>query len=80
MNLHRSSVSAFREYIYGLLVGKHPRICSLVSGVFNLQPLKPRYKFVRDVKQVLDFVKEKLGDNDHSPNKSHYSFSFNNII
>ena len=50
-------------------VGKHPRICSLVSGVFNLRPPKPRYMFVWDVKQVLDFLKEKFGDNDQLSNK-----------
>ena len=37
INLHGSAISAFHEYIDGLPVGKHPRICSLVSGVFNLR-------------------------------------------
>ena len=64
-----SAVSAFHEYIDGLPIGKHPRICSLVSGVFNLRPPKPRYMFVSDVKQVLEFLKEKLGDNDQLSNK-----------
>ena len=49
--------------------GKHPRICSLVSGEFNLRPPKPRYMFVWDAKQVLDFLKEKFGDNDQLSNK-----------
>ena len=70
INLHRSAVSAFREYIDVLPVGKHPRICSLVSGVFNLRPPKPRYMFVWDFKQVLDFLKEKFGDNDELSNKT----------
>ena len=30
INLHRSAVSVIHEYIDGLPVGKHPRICSLV--------------------------------------------------
>ena len=64
INLHRSAISAFHEYIDGLPVEKHPQICPLVSGVFNLRPPKPRYMFVWDVKQVLDFLKEKFGDND----------------
>ena len=64
INLHRSAISAFHEYIDGLPVGKHPRIGSLVSGIFNLRPPKPRYMFVWDIKQVLDFLKEQLGDND----------------
>ena len=59
----------FHEYIDRLPVGKHSRICSLVSGVFNLRPPKPRYMFVWDVKQVLDFLKEMFGDNDQLSNK-----------
>ena len=85
INLHRSSISVFHEYIDGSPVGKHLRICSVVSSVFNLRPPKPRYMFVSDVKQVLDFVKENFGDNSQLSNKeltikSHHSFSFNSII
>ena len=46
-----------------------PQIRPLVSGVFDLRPPKPRYMFVWDVKQVLDFLKEKFGDNDQLSNK-----------
>ena len=46
INLHRSAISVFHEYVDGLPVGKCPRICSLVSGVFNLRPPRPRYMFV----------------------------------
>ena len=70
INLHRSAISAFHEYTDVLPVGKHPRICSLVSGIFNLRPPKPRYMFVWDFKQVLDFLKEKFGDNDELSNKT----------
>ena len=69
IDLHRSAVSAFHENIDGLLVGKDPRISSLVYGVFNLRPPKLRYMFVWDVKQVLAFLKEKFGDNDQLSNK-----------
>ena len=40
-----------------------------MSGVFNLMSPKSRYLFVRDVKQVLNFLKKKLGDNDQLSNK-----------
>ena len=69
INLHRSAIFAFHECIDALPVGKHPRISSLVPGVFNLKPPKPRYMFVWDVKQVLDFFKENFGDNDQLSNK-----------
>ena len=41
INLHRLAISAFHEYVDGLPVGKHPGICSLISGVFNLRPPEP---------------------------------------
>ena len=63
INLHMSAISAFHEYINGLLVGKHPRICSLVYGVFNLRPPKPVYMSVWD---IYLFV---FGDNDQLLNK-----------
>ena len=69
INLHRSAIPAFHEYIGGLPLGKHPRICSLVSGVFNLRTLKPRYMFAWNVKQVLGFLKQTFGDNDQLWNK-----------
>ena len=43
INLHRLAIFAFHEYIDGLPAGKHPRICSLVSGVFKLISPKSRY-------------------------------------
>ena len=41
----------------------------MVSGVFDLRSPKPRYMFVWDVKQVLDFLEKKFGDNDQLSNK-----------
>ena len=69
IHLYRSAISAFHEYIDSLPAGKHPRICSLASGVFNLRPPKPRYMFVWDIRQVLDFVKGKFRDNDQLSNE-----------
>ena len=69
INLHRSAISAFHEYIHGLHLGKHPKICSFVSGVFTLRQPKPRYIFVYNVKQVLDFVKETFRNNDQLSDK-----------
>ena len=60
---------SFYEYIDGLPLRKHARISSLVSGVFNLRPPKRRYMFIRDVKQVLDFLKEKFEDNEQLSNQ-----------
>ena len=69
IHLYRTAISAFHEYSDRLPAGKHPRICSLASGVFNLRPPKPRYMFVWDIRQVLDFVKGKFRDNDQLSNE-----------
>ena len=61
--------SAVHEVIDGLLVVIYPKMCSLISGVLNLKSPKPRCMFVWDVKKVLDFIKEKLGNNDRLPDK-----------
>ena len=62
--MHRLAIYVLHEYIDCLSVGKHPGIYSLVSGAVNLRSCKPRSMFVWKVKQVLDFLKEKFGDND----------------
>ena len=67
--MQRPAISEFHEYIDCLPVGKHSRICSLVSAVFNLRPPKLRYMFLWDVKQVLDLLKKKVGDNNQLSNK-----------
>ena len=43
-------------------VGQHPRICQLMTGIFNKNPPKPRYNFVWDVEQVLVYL-NKLSEN-----------------
>ena len=66
---HRSAIAAFHEYIDCLPVEKRPRICSVVSGIFNLRPLKPRYMLMWCVKQVRYVFEEKFGNNPQLPNK-----------
>ena len=46
INNYRSARSAFHDHIQGKPVGEHPRICSLVAGVFNSRPPQPRYCFI----------------------------------
>ena len=42
----RSAISTFCEPVDGIPISKHPRVCGLVSGVFNQRPLLPRYSFI----------------------------------
>ena len=51
------------SYVDGKPVGKHPRICALLTGVFNQRLPKPRYRFVWDVEIVLIYLKRNMSDN-----------------
>jgi len=62
INSHRSAISAYHDKIDNYSVGKHPKVCSLMTGVFNQRPPKPKYIFVWDVDQVLSYLKT-LPDN-----------------
>ena len=46
INSHRSAISGYHNYIDGKPVGKHPRVCALLAGVFNQRPPQSRYTFV----------------------------------
>ena len=54
---HRSAISAYHNFINGEPIGKHPKICALVTGVFNKRPLQPRYTFFWGVDIVLTYIK-----------------------
>lgn len=56
INGHRSAISAYHNPINSVNVGEHPRICSLMTGVFNLRPTKPRFTFIWDVQVVIDHL------------------------
>ena len=53
---YRSSISAFHDPIEGFSVGKHPRVCSLLKGIFNERPPIPRYTFIWNVQKVLTYL------------------------
>lgn len=58
----RSAISSTHLPIQGFAVGKHPLVCRLLKGTFNLLPPTPRYFQLWEVKKVLSFL-EKMGDN-----------------
>ena len=47
-------------------IGQHPRVCTLMTGIFNNRPPKPRYTFVWDIETVLNYL-SKLPDNLNLP-------------
>ena len=60
---HRFAISAFHDPIGNIRVGNHPRVSSLMSGIFNKWPRQPKYQFIWNLETVLDFLR-KLPGND----------------
>ena len=56
INCHRSAISAYHDPIETVPVGQHPRVSSLMTGIFNQRPPQPRYSFVWDVEQVFSYL------------------------
>ena len=41
VNARRSAFSAYHNFIDGEAIGKHPKICALLTGIFNERPPQP---------------------------------------
>ena len=63
INSDRSTISAY--YVHNP-IGQHPRVCTLMTGIFNNRPAKLRYTFVCNIETVLNYL-SKLPDNLGSP-------------
>ena len=59
INTYRPALSDYHDKIDNQSAGKHPKVCNLMTGVFNRNPPKPRYVFFWDIEQVLTFIKAK---------------------
>ena len=57
MNCLRSAISASHVHIDGKSVGKHPKFCALLAGIFNQIPPQPRHVFIWDVEMVLQYIR-----------------------
>ena len=56
-----SVISAFHDPIESIRVGNHPRISSLISGIFNKKSPQPKCLFIWDVETVLYFLRKLPG-------------------
>ena len=54
-NPYRAAISAYHGYVENSPVGKHPGVSGLMTGVFNMNPPKPKYVFIWDVEKVLSY-------------------------
>ena len=62
LNCYRSAISSTHLPIEGFAVGKHPLVCRLLKGAYNLRPPQPKYSALWDVERVLSFLRQ-LGVN-----------------
>ena len=62
LNCYRSAISSAHLPIEGFPVGKHPLVCRLLKGVYNLPPPFPRYDCTWEVTKVTSLL-QALGDN-----------------
>ena len=62
LNCYRSAISSTHLPIQGFAVGKHPLVCRLLKGAYNLRPPQPKYSALWDVEKVLSFLRQ-LGAN-----------------
>ena len=62
INSHCSAILAYHNYADEKSVGKHPRACALLTGVFNQRLPQPRHTFVWDVETVLVYLKTNMSD------------------
>ena len=63
MHSHRFAISAFHHVIERKIIGEHPQVSSLITGIFNYRPLKPRHNVIWDVQLVIYYLKKDLSDN-----------------
>ena len=61
---YRSAISAYHIGIDGSKVGDNPQVSSLLTGIYNRRPPKPRYTFIWDANVVVDYIKALPDDND----------------
>ena len=58
-NAHWSAILAFHDFINGGPIGKHPKLCALLTGIFNEIPPQSRYTFIWDIDVVLNYKSKK---------------------
>ena len=63
VNAHRSAISAYHNFINGKPIEKHPKVCALLTGIFNERPPQPRYSFIWNVDVVLTYIKNNMSAN-----------------
>ena len=66
LNCYRSALSSVLAPIEGFDIGRHPLVCRILKGVFQLRPPKAKYTAFWSVEQVLNHLAS-WGDNQSLP-------------
>ena len=64
INGYRSAMSAYHEKAEGVSIGQHPKVCQLLSGIFNKRPSQPKYIANWDISKVTDYI-DTLGNDEN---------------
>ena len=64
INGYRSAMSAYQEKAEGVSIGQHPKVCQLLSGIFNKRPSQPKYIANWDISKVTDYI-DTLGNDEN---------------
>ena len=64
INGYRSAISAYHEKAEGILIGQHPKVCQLWSGIVNKRPPRAKYTVIWDISKVIDYIST-LGNNEN---------------
>ena len=64
INSARSARSSFCVQVDGFPVGKHPRVCRVLKGIFEERPSLPKYVHTWDVNNVLKSLEKSLEANE----------------
>ena len=43
------------DQLYQFIIEQYPKVCQLLSGVFNKKPPKPNYAVIWDISKVIDY-------------------------
>ena len=55
INGYRSAISVYHEKAEGIPIAQHPKVCQLLSGIFNKRPPQTKYTVIWDSSKVIDY-------------------------
>ena len=56
INGYRSAISASHEKADKVSIEQHPKVCQILSGVFNKRHPQVNYTVIWDISKVIDYI------------------------